>query len=349
MPGIFRSSVLAAGLVSAALVASGAPGQAQETIRASIQSPAGSLLSEGFDHLLNEIETATEGRVTFEPYYSGSLAKPNEQLRATSTGLAGIALVVPTYVPGDLPLANVGGNPALWSDSWVGSKAYQTLYDERPELHAELEDHNVALVAAYVTPTYFPMARDTDLTSLDQLEGMRVMTSGQLAVLLEQLGARIVNIPTPEGYEALQRGTIDGAVYGLTSATTYGIEDVVQSVWQLPLGGLPLLVVMNKDIWDSLSEEDQQAIREVGAKQAEAFHEIYQIGGDDESLKTIEEAGVTVIPADEASLAGLQEEARKIWDAWAEEQEAAGRPGRQIMDRFVELTTQFAEQNPYAN
>jgi len=94
------------------------------TIRASIQSPAASHLSKGFDWLLNEIEAATQGRVKFERYYSGSIAKPNEQLRAAATGLAGIALVVPNYIPAQLPLANVGGNPALWKDSWVGSKAY---------------------------------------------------------------------------------------------------------------------------------------------------------------------------------------------------------------------------------
>lgn len=344
-------SIRVSGAVMAIAVAfhlCAAAAQAQAPIRASIQSPAASLLSKGFDHLLGEIEKATEGRVKFERYYSGALAKPNQQLRATSTGLAGVALAVPTYVPGQLPLANVGGNPGLWVDSWVGSKAYQALYDQTPALREELEKHGVKLIAAYATPTYYPLARKVDLNSLKQLNGMRIMTSGQIAVLLQSLGAQIVNVPTPEGYEAVQRGTVDGAVYGLTSATTYGIEGVVQSLWRLPLGGLPMLVIMNKKVWDGLSKEDQEAIHKVAAKQADAFHRIYQIGGDDESLKKFIKAGVNVIDADQESVAGLQKAARKIWDQWAQEQDKAGRPGTEIMERFVKLNQEFAKQNPFA-
>lgn len=319
-----------------------------KTIRASIQAPAASHLSKGFDHLLGEIEKATEGRVKFERYYSGSLAKPNEQLRATSTGLAGLALAVPTYVPGQLPLANVGGNPALWVDSWVGSKAYQALYDQVPEMHAELDKHGVKLVSAFVTPTYYPMARNIELNDLSQFKGMRVMTSGQIAVLLQSLGAQIVNIATPEGYEALQRGTVDGAVYGVTSAATYNVETVVKSLWRVPLGGLPMLVIMNKKIWESLSPEDQKAIQQVAAGQAEAFHRIYQIGGDDESLKKFVSAGVKVIDADPASVIGLQSAAQKIWDSWAAEQDKAGLPGRKTMDLFVKLNDEYAKKNPFS-
>jgi TRAP-type C4-dicarboxylate transport system substrate-binding protein len=319
-----------------------------KTIRASIQAPAASHLSKGFDHLLGEIEKVTEGRVKFERYYSGSLAKPNEQLRATSTGLAGVALAVPTYVPGQLPLANVGGLPALWVDSWVGSKAYQSLYDQQPAMHQELDKQGVKLISAFVTPTYYPMARNIELNSLGQFKGMRVMTSGQIAVLLQSLGAQIVNIATPEGYEALQRGTVDGAVYGVTSAATYNIETVVKSLWRVPLGGLPMLVIMNKKVWASLSPEDQKAIQKVAAGQADAFHRIYQIGGDDESLKKFINAGVKVIDADAASVAGLQKAAEKIWGEWAAEQDKAGLPGKQTMDLFVKLNAEYSKKNPFS-
>jgi len=349
MPLMLRLRVLSTlSLIAAAALAQTGSVQAQTPIRASIQSPAKALLSRGFDHLLGEIEKVTEGRVKFERYYSGSLAKPNEQLRATTTGLAGVTLTVPNYVPGQLPLANVGSNPALWKDSWVGSKAYQALYDQRPEMHAELDKQGVKLISAYATPTYYPLARKVDLNNLKQLNGMRVMTSGQIAVLLQSLGAQVVNVATPEGYEALQRGTVDGAVYGLTAAATYGIERVVQSLWTLPLGGLPMLVVMNKKTWDSISKADQQAIEKVAADQPDAFHKIYQVGGDDESLKKFVKAGVKIIDADRKSVSDLQNAARKIWDAWAQEQDNAGRPGRQIMNDFIRLTSEFAKNNPYA-
>lgn len=345
---LVRSFAAAAALAFAVTMNPVSADAQTKTIRASIQSPAASHLSKGFDHLLAEIEKGTDGRVKFERYYSGSLAKPNEQLRATSTGLAGLALAVPTYTPGQLPLANVGGNPALWVDSWVGSKAYQSLYDQVPAMHAELDKQGVVLISAYATPTYFPMARNIELNNLSQFKGMRVMTSGQIAVLLQSLGAQIVNIASPEGYEALQRGTVDGAVYGVTTAATYGVEGVVKSLWRVPLGGLPMIVIMNKKIWESLSPEDQKAIKQAAAGQADAFHRIYQVGGDDESLKKFVNAGVKVIDADPASVASLQTAAKKIWDDWAAEQDKAGLPGKQTMDLFVKLNAEYTKKNPFS-
>jgi len=339
--------LLGACAVLAAVNAYAMPSYADVTVRASIQSPANSLLSNGFDWLLDEIEKETSSRVKFERYYSGTLAKPADQLRATSTGLAGIAMVVPSYVPAQLPLANVGSNPALWRDAWAGSTAYSSLYEERPEMRAELDREGVELIGAIATPTYYPMFRKGEVDDIGQLNGKRIMTSGQIAVMLASMGAQIVNIPTPEGYEALQRGTVDGAVYGLTSARTYGIEDVVESVWRLPLGGLPLLVVMNKEVWNSISPEDQSTIKQVSEGYAKAFHEIYQIGGDNESLRIFEEAGVKIIDPDAASLAKLRESAKTIWDQWAAEQDRAGKPGRAIMDTFVRLADEAAEQNPF--
>jgi TRAP-type C4-dicarboxylate transport system substrate-binding protein len=323
------------------------PCAADVTIRASIQSPAKSLLSKTFDWLLDGIEKETGGRVKFERFYSGSIAKPAEQLRATSTGLAGIALVVPSYVPAQLPLANVGSNPALWRDAWTGCKAYAALYEEQPALKQELAKERVELISACATPTYYIMARRGDLNSVKQLNGMRIMSSGQIAVMLKSMGAQIVNVSTPEGYEALQRGTVDGAVYGLTSARTYGIEGVVQSVWELPVGGLPLIVVMNKRVWDSLSKEDQAAIRRVAEGHADAFQQIYQIGGDDESMKIFEKAGVKFVQPDEQSLTELRKFAKGVWDQWAKEQDAARRPGTAVMDTFVRLADEYAKKNPY--
>lgn len=332
-------------LAAAGLAAS--PSLADVTVRASIQSPAKSLLSKGFDWLLEGIETETNGRVKFEEYYSGSIAKPADQLRATATGLAGLALVVPSYIPAQLPLANVGSNPALWRDSWTGSKAYASLYAELPEMKAELAKEGVELISAFATPTYFLMVRKGELDNVKQLDGMRIMSSGQIAVMLKSMGAQIVSVSTPEGYEALQRGTVDGAVYGLTSAKTYGVEDVVQSVWELPVGGLPLLVVMNKRVWDSISKEDQAAIKRVAEGHADAFHKIYQIGGDEESLKAFQKAGVKIIEPDAESLAALRKSAGVIWDQWANEQTAAGRPGRAVMDTFIQLSDEYAKKNPY--
>lgn len=320
------------------------------TIRASSQAPEKSLFSKGgLTWLLDEIEAKTEGRVSFERYYSGSLAKAKEQLKATGTGLAGMALLVPSYTPGPLPLANVATNPAIWSDSWVGSKAFTALYDEYPSMHKELSDNGVVLISSLTLPSYHIFGRDQVISNLDQLNGMKIMASGQIAVMLNDLGARITTIATPEGYEALQRGVVDGAVYGLTAAVTYSIHDVTKSLWRLPVGGLPVMVVMNKVTWDKIPEKDQNLIREAAAGHAEALHRIYQIEGDGVALKKISSAGITIVEPTDESRAALRKAASNTWANWKEKQDSE--EISEMLDRFIELADKYNAdnaENPFA-
>ena len=99
-----------------------------------------------------------------------------------------------------------------------------------------------------------------------------------------------------------------------TSAETYGIPSVVQSLWELPVGGLPLIVVMNKDVWDSISKKDQEAILNVAKGHPKRFHEIYEIGGDKKALEEFKAASVKIIEPDAESLKQLRVAAEKIWD-----------------------------------
>jgi TRAP-type C4-dicarboxylate transport system substrate-binding protein len=97
-----------------------------------------------------------------------------------------------------------------------------------------------------------------------------------------------------------------------------------------------------------MSKKDQETIMKVAAGHPKAFHEIYQVGGDEKSLAKFKAAGVKIIPASADSVKRLHAAAETIWKKWAKEQDAAGRPGTKVLDRFVKLTEEYAAKNPYA-
>jgi len=338
---------LAIGWSQAPALLTGADAAAPLVLRASIQSPKPARLSMAYDWLLDEIEKRTGGRVKFERYYGGALADAKGQLDAVSDQVAHIALFVPGYVPAKVPLATVGTVPALWSDAYVGSKAFHELFKQSPELQKELEAKKAKFIGGLATPSYH-LVSAKKLGGLGDLKGMRIMTSGQIAVLLKRMGAQPVSIPTPEGYEALQRGTVDGGVYGVTAAATYNIEKVTKTFWLLPFGGLPMIVAMNLDAWKALPADIQKIIQEVAEEHPKRFHEIYQIEGDGASLKKFLDAGVEVRQPTAQESAAVRAAAREIWDQWVSEQEQAGRPGRQLLNKFVQLVERYTAENPYA-
>ncbi|GAB3794090.1 C4-dicarboxylate TRAP transporter substrate-binding protein [Virgibacillus kimchii] len=317
-------------------------------LKTSSQAPPSSPFSEGFDALLDEVEERSDGKIEFERYYSESLAKADNKLNALSTGVADVAVFVPTYSPGKTPLATISSNPAVWEDSWVGAKAINELYRNTPEMQEELEKENVKWIGQYALPSYYVIST-TDVSSYDDLEGLRLIATGQMSILAEELGATSVGMPITDAYDAMQRGTIDGAIYGYTSSVTYGLEEAAESVWELPVGSTGGLIGMNMDSWNELPEDIQELFQEVASNtHPEAYHEIYQIEGDQEAIAQFESQNVKFNNASQEDIETLNKIAEEaVWETWIKEQEERGLPGREIMDSLIELVEKYSEENPY--
>ena len=86
---------------------------------------------------------------------------------------------------------------------------------------------------------------------------------GDHGVIAKELGAVPVSIPSTESFEALQRGTVDGALFNLTTSTTYNLEQVAKNVYKLPIGGVGLLIGMSLDKYNSLPDDLKEIIKEV--------------------------------------------------------------------------------------
>src|SRR5699024_7801097 len=256
-------------------------------LKSSIQTPPEGELTKGFDKFLDKVEERSEGKVAFERYYSESLAKASDSFSSLTNNIADIALFVPSYSPGDLPLANVGTLPALWEAAYVGEEAFYNLYENTPALQEEVEEQNVKWVGQYATPSYY-FVTSKEVKNIEDIKGKKVIATGGLADLAEELGATVVGTPITESYEAMEKGTVDGVFYGLTASATYDLQEPANYVYTLPLGSSTGLYGMNLDVWEDLPEDVQNIMEEVAEEHAEDFHEIYQIEGDEAALKEFE-------------------------------------------------------------
>ncbi len=109
------------------------------------------------------------------------------------------------------------------------------------------------------------------ITSPEQMKGMkfRAAAGGILTEQYEVLGATNVSIPFAEVYTALQQGTIDGSENSWSNIATQKFYEVAPYITITNHGRFDYTISTNKQFWDSLTEEQQNIIRDAIKKAQE--------------------------------------------------------------------------------
>ncbi len=156
-----------------------------------------------------------------------------------------------------------------------------------------------------------PIASPADLRGLK----MRVQQGRVFADTVNGLGASAVPMPWGEVVAAAQQGVIDGAdlpIYNINALKVYEVSKYVSMTFH---NYGPTLLVMNLDVWKSLTPEQQKLFMEVGREAQKKVRELTESVDNLAKAKEILEAkGMKVNEADVASFRRLAEE--KIWPAY---------------------------------
>lgn len=230
-----------------------------------------------------EITEFTQGRITFENYWSSSLLNATGTLGGVSDGVADIGLIIPTYYPQDLPVAAwLFGMGAALSGSTVhdvaagGATALETLLT-LPAVTEEYAGQNLVVLQGTSTPAYNLLC-NKPVSSLAEAQGIRARAIGSVwSSTAEALGMTPVSIAFNEAYEGLQRGVFDCMVInpnqyvdGLT------LRDVAPEYVPVTFAQLQASTwVMNLDTWDSFPVELQNFIIGANARAAQAIWQGY--------------------------------------------------------------------------
>lgn len=256
--------VVAAGLISGSALAAAAcsysPG-GSEDLSVAIFTPEGDMFSEHYRTWSKDVEKGTDGRVTFEPYYGGSLTTITNAYEAVEDGTADVALVATTALSNRFPeLSFLEGAGAFSSETLDGD--YADFYDEvSPSLGEVLDGVKIlSWGPASLNPTF--VDRDKHLATPDDFEGRILRTAGKLqGEQAAVLGASPATVDPSELQVALQTGTVDAALYTPTLIASSGLQDVAPHLTRLPEVSANFLVwIMNEDAYESISAEDRKAM-----------------------------------------------------------------------------------------
>ena len=160
----------------------------------------------------------------------------------------------------------------------------------------------------------------------EDLKGLKIRVVGSPLYLdsFTALGANPTPMSWADAVPALSSGAVDGQENPLTVFMAAKLYSAANQK-HLTLWGYvadPLIFVVNKEVWNSWSPEDQKAVREAAIQAGREEIELSRKGllpPDYSLIKEIEGLGVNVVRPTETEIAEFKKATKEVYDKWAKQ------------------------------
>jgi TRAP-type C4-dicarboxylate transport system substrate-binding protein len=295
----------------------------------------------GFGLIPQHIEEATKGKVKITTYPAETLGKANTAVDMVINGIADMAWGYIGQFPGRFPITDLTSLPLVGTKSALqATKATMEMFKTSPEMQNEWKDVKVLFlhnISPHITTT-----TNKPIATFEDFKGLRIRAiPGAPLKYLEAIGATPVNVMMPEVFEALDKGTVDGACADFTGVGGFKWDDVCKYTLNEPLYANTFFMIMNKKKWDSLSPEIQQQIESVcGNTGAEFVSSVW-----DEANEIMKEQavgkGMELNTFSEADHQKLLDAAPQVWEEYIKIVDDKGADGQALVNKIRELTKKY--------
>lgn len=329
-----RSFVSASAMAGALLV----PGAvaAEITLKVADTFPPGHyIVKEGVEFWIKRVEELTEGEVKIQYFGAGQMGKLRDMFSLTQRGVVDIGYVPPAFNGGTMPLSAVHSLPSLFSSSSVGSPAFLETINETAILQNDYLDNGLRPLWGIMTSTYNLFTRGVEVNGVADMKGLKLKAvAGNMSDAIELLGGSPVDIPSPETYQSIRTGTVDGAIFPATSVYSYKLNEVVDTA----VLGIDMFVyyapfVVNEDKWQSLPTNVQEALVQAGQEAMERVA-TYTDAKVVELEQTLADDGIKVIKLNPEQQVELRATISVVADNWVADMKSRGLPGDVVLEAF---------------
>ncbi len=342
------AAALAALCSAGILIGSGTPAKSETLIYATFYG-TNEFYESSAKWFMEEITSRTNGDLTFETYYSGSLLRPADISQGISRGVADVGVSVPAaFNPREFPLTGVV-LPFVSENPMAVTAAFQELFETTPQLKGEFDRNNQKLLWALASGEN-SMWTNKPIRNLEDLQGARIRSVLGVADALRELGATPVTVPWVEALELMQRGGVEGvSATPFNQASVAGTLDVATHASNAGRMGVYAVVLwaMNLDTWNGLSPEHKEIVEQV-ASEVPSWYFTHYDAEVDRALEAVKASAVEYVHLDDAEVVRWQEIARPVVHGnWAVMARGHGIEPEELMERFMQLVEKHSADEPY--
>lgn len=290
-----KSALKAMLYASAALVVTSVAAAACErTLRSSDTHPDGYPTVEAVKAMGKMLEEKTGGKLCIQVFFGAQLGEEKDTIEQTQFGVIDMNRVSLG------PFNNIVEETQIPSLPYIFRSTEHMRHVMDGEIGQEILDaftpHDLVGLAFYDGGSRSFYNTKHPITSMDDLKGMkfRVMQSDMFVDMVGALGANATPMPYGEVYSSLQTGVIDGAENNWPSYDTSGHYEVAKYYTLDEHLIVPEVLVMSKKTWDSLTPEEQAAVKESAKASVPVMRDLWD-KQEAVSEAKVEAAGVQVV------------------------------------------------------
>ncbi|WP_232622259.1 TRAP transporter substrate-binding protein DctP [Rhodococcus rhodochrous] len=279
-----------------------------------------------------------------ERFAPGQLGKPADALHLLRSDAVQITSVIPAYLANSIPLSGVAELPELVPDACSGIRALMPMVQPGGTIfERELAEQKVVPLWGVLLSDYRMLTADHKVAKVEDLRGALIRTPGGVGDrVVRALGASPVSIPVGDIYEAISRGTVEGAVLTRFSAPSYGLEDVVEYVTDdTNLYTTTVLFSVSANQWESLDDQQREVLLEAGRVAQEGACKTLNEAQETAEQK-LRDAGVQFVPIDQNNKAEWDAALASVRQNWIDDLESVGLPASAVL---AEFESRLAEEN----
>lgn len=290
---------------------------------------------QGTTYWMDQVRETLGDAVEFEYYPAQQAGKAAQLLELLKAGALDVVEVGIGYHTDKLPLMGVLEMPGLVRNACEGAYALRSMSDPGGLIQTnDLAPLGVRPLSYLVFPPYSAITR-VPVRSLDDFDGLKLRTAGGAMELeVSTLGGVPVKMSSPDIYQSLSRGTLDGVMFTYLSTDQYDLNDVANyGVTGYGFASTAVLLLMTEQRLQSLPEDVRAAFLEAGV----ATDDNYCSFVDENEAATRDELvanGFEVHEFSEEEVARLDEMLTVVSEDWTSTLDRRGKPGSEALETF---------------
>ncbi|MCX5812466.1 MAG: TRAP transporter substrate-binding protein, partial [Proteobacteria bacterium] len=207
-----------------------------------------------------ELNKKLTGKVEITQYTGSTLLSADKMAAGVLTGIADIGLSNLSYARGRFPVMEMMELPLGFPSAWIAGHVANDFYNKyKPK---EFDKYQVLMLST--SPINVIQTVKKPVNTPEDVKGLKLRGTGRLGDIVKAFGGTPIPVSTPEMYDSLKKGVIEGALLPLETLKGFKTGEVMRystASWRVG-SAYCFYVVMNKDKWKSLPPDAQKTITE---------------------------------------------------------------------------------------
>lgn len=285
--------------------------------------PETGIFSKYGKRFINNVEEASDGKITGELFPNGQLGTVVEMANSAKTGSIDMVII---------PMSPIFRDFSVFAYPYVFEDYDHLLRGTNPETSPVMQDllermgseANVRLLGMSILGTRQVSLNETKACTPSDLNGLDIR-SPPLEIFtktVEGLGGNPVNLDPTELVSSLSSGAVQGQENPVNVMNSFGLQEVQEYVIETEHIRHAVPHYTNLDFWDGMSSEAQTIVQDA-ANEASQWNAEAIASAEEEATQALKDGGMTFVGTDDClDLDAFKESTRSLvseaFPEWAE-------------------------------